>query len=41
MEDFLAALASAHETNQYLLGQRLGGLRGRVASRFMVKGKQA
>lgn len=37
MNDFLAALANAHETNQYLLGQRLGGVKGRVASRFMVK----
>ena len=39
VNDFLAALASSHETNQYLLGQRLGGIKGRVASRFLVKGK--
>lgn len=37
MNDFLAALANAHETNQYLLGQRLGGVKGRVAARYMVK----
>jgi len=40
MNDYLAALANAHETNVYLLKQRLrGGHAGRVAAWYLAKGK--